>query len=648
MQRDMHKMSGMMRKNIYGRRDAESGKSFRRFRSIEGKPADDGTLRLVISTDEPCDMRGWTETLSHAPEAVDASTCRALLINHDPNRIAGTVDSVAFDGHAGTAQAKVLPSAKMESGIAVSDAVACGALRGVSIAYTYESRDCQIDDKARTVVVNKWRLLEASLTPIPADAGAGVRSFPSNQLPTEKESTMPESVDPKPADKPVDPPIADQIAAARVEARAIARLATSVGLPADDFVGLALPDAQARMLAAVAQRDAGKAPVTPSPIKVTIDEGDKLRVATRNTLLSRAQIALTPDEKAESQRLNVGQVNVSLRHLIRQVALASGEPAQTWSDLDLAAFGARLVDIRTHGRRDAANNSTAMFSTVLANVATKAIMAGLTGYNASTWEQWCTQRNVPDFRAVSNVGLAAGRLTKTAENAAFPELLQRDGGYNSTLGMYGATVSLSTQMLVNDQLGVFMDQLRRVGAIASLTIDRQVYYALMNATWTNDTAAAPLSTLSNIDVPRNGLRGKLSPAGEKMGIMGRYVLHSPKYAVLVQTATGKIYTGGQTVGVSLGSQSLVPIESHWIDDTALLSGALYTDYYMTGDPNVVDTVLVNFLEGVGRSPMIQPFDAGAVAAEKWKIMVPFEATVATHTDITPAARITGIQKATAA
>jgi hypothetical protein len=78
----------------------------------------------------------------------------------------------------------------------------------------------------------------------------------------------------------------------------------------------------------------------------------------------------------------------------------------------------------------------------------------------------------------------------------------------------------------------------------------------------------------------------------------------------------------------------------------LLGGAASTDYYLTGDPNAVDTVLVNFLEGVGQSPIIMPFDGGAVASERWKIMLPFEATVATHSDGTNT-RVSGIQKATA-
>ncbi len=52
--------------------------------------------------------------------------------------------------------------------------------------------------------------------------------------------------------------------------------------------------------------------------------------------------------------------------------------------------------------------------------------------------------------------------------------------------------------------------------------------------------------------------------------------------------------------------------------------------YMTGDPNLVDSVVVAFLQGM-ESPQVAEYDAGAVAARKWKIMLPFVATLATTT-----------------
>lgn len=680
-------------------RDAGPGQ-FHRHRAVQARLSDTGEIEMEISSDDPIDMGGWREVLSHAAGAVDTSTCTALLVNHDINQIAGPVRNVRLADGRGRCSAAIAESARLASGMTVREAVQCQALRGVSIGYTYDHRrDCDIDEDQRLVTVRRWRLLEVSLTPTPADPSAGVRTFPTRSTTLFPESPMKMTIaqlrslitlfaalavqiteraeqgqthdevkawaeaetqraraavqPPAPVPAPIAP-AADPITAARAEAQAIARLARSVGLPADDYVGQPLPAAQAAMLQAVAQRSAAQAPATgPQPsgdgtgIRVVADAGDKLRVATRNTLHAMARLPLSDSERAESSRLHVGIAPVSIPHLIRSVALAEGHDAASWSDLDLAAFASRLIDLRSHGRRDAANNVSAQFSTLLANASNRAIQAGLNGYNYATWNLWCTQRMVSNFKAVTNAGLQAGMLTKTGENLALPELTLKDGGYNSTLGLYGATISLTFQALVNDELGQFMDTLRRIGAIAAQTIDRQAYYALLTATWTNDTGAAPLSTLSNLDIPRQGLMAKLGPAGQKLGIKARYVLHDPKYAVPVQQATGAIYGPGQTTAPSNASRQIIPVESHWIADTTLLAGALYTDYYLAGDPNLVDTVLVNFLQGLGMSPMVMPFDAGAVVSEKWKVFIPFEATVATHTDSAANARISGIQKATA-
>jgi hypothetical protein len=50
-----------------------------------------------------------------------------------------------------------------------------------------------------------------------------------------------------------------------------------------------------------------------------------------------------------------------------------------------------------------------------------------------------------------------------------------------------------------------------------------------------------------------------------------------------------------------------------------------TTYYLAGDPNLVDTLIVLMLEGMS-VPQVEEYDAGAVAAKKWKIFLPFTAT----------------------
>ncbi len=205
------------------------------------------------------------------------------------------------------------------------------------------------------------------------------------------------------------------------------------------------------------------------------------------------------DDAADEAKLRkLPQMN--MKALLRAVAKASGMPnADYCSDMELASWGSGLIDLRTFGRRDAgaANKIVGNFSNLLANVATKQVQQGLDSYNAATWHIWCTQRNVPNFLQVTNTNLSAGLLTETAEDVAFPELTQKDGGYNSTLGIFGGTISVTFQAIINDQLGKIMADLRRMGMIAAQTIDYTAYSKLLNATWTNDVSAtSPLSTIA--------------------------------------------------------------------------------------------------------------------------------------------------------
>lgn len=627
-----------------------------RTRQIEDAPASDGMLSMVTSTDAPIEWMGmdgaWREILDHSDGAVDSTGLRALLVNHDPNQIAGKVESFSTGNGTGQARCAMLPDARLASGVSVIEAVKSGALRGVSIGYSYRACDTTWDDKSRTLRVNRWTVHEVTLTPIPADTSAGVRSreLPgflreTNKTTTSKESTMSEPVTP-PA------PVVDQ-AKIREEVATIAKQAEGLGLRSSDYVGKSLADARDAMLADVAKRNAGSNPQTPvvPSTTVTSDGADKLFGAIRHSLYQMGHVKPDADELAEDKHLARAKREgsfINFKQALRQVARAQGLPAEDWSDLQVATWGASQFDMRTHGVRDAANKISAGFSTLLANVATKTVLAGLSSYDAATWQIWCTQKTVPNFLAVTNAGLSTGRLTLIPEGEAAPEITQKDGGYNASLGLYGATISLTMQTIINDQLGEFMRSLRQIGVVAMRTIDRQAYSALLNATWTNDTTTSvTLGTATNLDKVRKDLAGKLNPAGEKMGISPRYLLHDPALTNSAQVATGAIYAPGQTTVPTLQNRSIIPIESAWIGDTSLLAGVLTTTYFLTGNPEIYDTILIQLLEGVGLSPIIKPFDAGATPGERWLILLPFSATAATHTDSAGNARVHGIQKATA-
>lgn len=692
---------------VYRKRDAGSAPMRRFARMDSAEFSDDGILRIVASTDAPVRFGSWREVLVHTDGAIDRKGLHSVLLNHDPNQIIGTIRKVEISDGQMRMEVAILPDVRLSTGATIRDAVKAGALRGVSIGYDYSREDYADDEQTRTRTVRRWRALEASLTPIPADAEAGVRSlpFPDNtnkdlhreEKPMKNQITLvrflalvaafPHLRDSLAERAQIVDADSDETKAGEIALRSWAESHQRTGdessraremadlreraeraerenriRSAAQQHGVAVDDVDfgkfrtvEEGLAELLKRKAGTESQrggTPAGtgVLVTADAGDKFLARVRSATLYAAR--LQPETEAEKRDIAaVGGVRaMNWKAMFRQLARLDGfADADDWSDFELANFVSGRVNLATFGhRRDAANKITSNFSSILANVAHKAMLAGLNAYNAATWNLWTTQRNVPNFLQVTNAGLASGRLTQTAEGEAFPELNQKDGGYNSTLGLWGSTVSLTYQAIVNDQIGYFMEELRRLGAIAMQTIDREVYRRLLNATWTNDlSTGSALTTKSNLNKPRAALKAKLSPAGEKMGVVARYLLHDPANAQDAQEATGAIYGNGQVAAPSLGARQIVPIESHWIGDTALLGGAATTDYYLTGDPSVVDTVLVNFLDGVGLSPVLVPFDAGAVAAEKYKMMLPFAATVATHTDSASNARNSGMQKATA-
>jgi len=409
------------------------------------------------------------------------------------------------------------------------------------------------------------------------------------------------------------------------EQREVIAFARGYGIDADAVIGKTMAEVKDIALEHARKAlEANKAPESPvATARVAADAADKwIDHASKN--LSR----------------------YSTEQLMRQCASFDGIKHEDMNSYDLSQRSIRSLSFQ----RDAANKTTASFSVLLGNTANKQLMGGFDRY-MPIWDRFCTVKDAVNFNAHNHVGVATGRLQETAENEAFPELVQKEGSYSSTMKKWGATISVTMEALVNDELGEIMRSFSRAGYAAARSIEREVFLRLLNATYTNDvTTGAALGTAANIDKVRAGLKGKLSPSGEKMENDAAIILVDPINRYNAEAATGQLYgvsTGGNAQTGSNAARSIQVIDSTFVGDTSLLGGALTTDYYLINDPNIVDTVVVEFLRGM-RAPQIQEFDAGAVASSKYKIMLPFVATVATHTDSAGNARVSGIQKATVA
>ncbi len=643
----------------------------------------DGSLRILASTDAPINFGGWTEILEHGGAEIDTSAARSLLLNHDANQIVGSAGEYEIGKSEMTCRASIMEGAKLATGPSVQDAVDSGALRGISISYDYDANnpdDVEVDSNSRTIRAKRWRLLEVSLTPIPADKGCQVRAYPiddaepgegesrmdpedkkesdaeeqvadgekmegeKQEEPEEERACSPDHEDKKKMEDDEEKPDEAARNAAILKARSVAD-AAGVKVTNDSFAGLDDEPAMLRKVIEIQKEEAMErhsAPNAPvAPVSVTMDAGDKFIRAAGNGL---ARSIGMEEDKGDA---DFGAIYLPATEMIRRCAMHDGQrEAENWGPMELAHYALRRM---SYSRDAGANKTSASFSVLTGNIANKAILKGFNSYQA-VYGAFCTIKDAANFNERPHVAAAIGRLIETPEGEAFPESNQKEGTYNSQLAMWGHTLSITEQALVNDELGEIMRSFLRYGYSAARTIDRQAFSALLNGDYTNDlTSSAALGTQGNLDKVRSGLKQKLSPAGEKMENDPKILLVDPSNRYNADAATGQLYGVSTGANPQVGSNAVrgvQVIDSTFVGDTSLKSGVATTDYYLLSDPMLCDTVTVEFLRGQ-REPQIVPFDAGAVAAAKWKIYLPFQATLATHTDSEDNVRVTGVQKATA-
>lgn len=142
---------------------------------VEGE--DDRRVSISISSEKPVERSFGIEILDHTERSVDLSFLNSgnapLLLDHDPERQIGVVESVNLDSSARRLRATVRFS-KGQLGSEVYDDVRDGIRNNVSIGYKIGRMER--DEKAEggnTYRVRSWTPLEASIVSIPADDSVG-------------------------------------------------------------------------------------------------------------------------------------------------------------------------------------------------------------------------------------------------------------------------------------------------------------------------------------------------------------------------------------------------------------------------------------------------------------------------------------------
>lgn len=154
---------------------------------LDAKPVEEDTrrVRMSISSEEPVERSYGKEVLEHSEEAIDMSFLNSgrapLLLDHDPEKQVGVVESAELDGSARRLRATVRFGKGALAREAFDDVVD-GIKANISIGYAVKKMERSDKD---TFVAKSWKPLEASLVSIPADQSDLVGVGRSNEASTQ-------------------------------------------------------------------------------------------------------------------------------------------------------------------------------------------------------------------------------------------------------------------------------------------------------------------------------------------------------------------------------------------------------------------------------------------------------------------------------
>ena len=157
--------------------DRKAGERVTRADAMEARveSVDDRRVSMSISSEMPVGRSYGEEVLDHNPESIDLSFLNSgrapLLLDHDPERQIGVIESVNLDGSARKLRATVrFGKSALASEVYgdVADLIRGNVSIGYSIAKMVKEND------GRTYRATNWRPVEVSIVSIPADVSVGV------------------------------------------------------------------------------------------------------------------------------------------------------------------------------------------------------------------------------------------------------------------------------------------------------------------------------------------------------------------------------------------------------------------------------------------------------------------------------------------
>lgn len=491
--------------------------------------------------------RRYEEELVVTPEAVDMSRFDAgavsVLDSHQSWELANVI-GVAVSGRIanGEGRATLRLSERPELAGIVAD-IKAGVIRNISVGYSISAVEI-IEPEARAdggalplYRATRWQPMEISFVPIPADAESGTRSADDARAPSQaqgypctvkraapapqsQEQSMTQAA--STAAERNDSPAATQQTIDEGAVRAAAE--TAAAERAAEIIDLCQRSSRPELAKGYIQSKASLDAVRKDLLDKLFDE-DQTRgnagpnVTRVQTLRDETQTRRAGMEAAILHRMNPGSVMPEIGNQFRQKTLCDllRVDLQRAGVSNAMELGNLEVVSRSQGYM-----STSDFSSVLANVANKALRQAYEQAPA-TYKTWARRgENLRDFKPVTVAALSgAPNLLPVNEHGEFKTGSMTDAGKTYQATTAGRIVALTRQAIVNDDLNAFSRLLSAFGS-ASSRYENATVYALLTANG-NSIDGSPIfgTTRTYVDTATNTTyTQKTQVGGAGAGVLG--------------------------------------------------------------------------------------------------------------------------------
>lgn len=598
--------------------------------------------------------RYYDEELVVSEDAIDLTRMNAgasVLNTHsqyDLKDVIGVVERAWIVGNEGRATVRL--SERPELAGIVSD-IQNGVIRHISAGYSTqrievvkpeERTDGGADWLYRAV---SWTPHEISFVPVPADAGSGTRSQPSQSgqpcefitraaAQTPQEESMPQvneaggtptqaAATPdqtRAAAQPAAPVVVDNTTDLLARTAQISELCVRHGLAnlAPELIrsGADLSKAQAAVLESLARTDAAAGGHRNASVRIeTVSDQMQVRMAgVEQAVMHRLTPAVKLDDNGRQYR------GMSLLELGRDFLEAHGRSTRGMDRMQLAG---EMLTFRSGGM-----HGTSDFASLFASVANKRLRNAYEE-NAGTYALWARRApNAPDFKSINVVQMSgAPDLLKVNEAGEYTYGTVNDAGTSYGVITYGRIVALTRQAIVNDDLRAFDRLTTAFGFAARRLENRLVYAQLTGASYSApngnlQTGAGSALQASSLAAARTAMRMQKGLGGEELNLAPAYLIVP---AALEQTAyqlTSSNYTPATTAAINEfrtgGRTAVEPIVEPILDASSA------TAWYAAASNAAVDTVEYCYLDGAD-GPVIESKNGWEVDGVEYKCRLDFAA-----------------------